>query len=77
MGRMTMKSTRRVLGLSLLRLHGPLRSIVRSHCSLTRSGAHGKEIFVYGMNAWIFYSFYPLCNDINVYSHFSKRGGME
>ena len=55
--RMTMKSTRRVLGHSLaplthslaphcsLRSRAPLRSFVPSHRSLTHSGAHGKETY--------------------------------
>ena len=56
MGRMTMKSSRRVLG------HLLVHSLVRSHRSLirllgtarfarslTRSRAHGKEVYVYGL----------------------------
>ena len=70
MGRMTMKSTRRALGYSVLRSlvrshHSLIRSL-RTACfaralrcadsfarSLTRSGAHGKEVFVYEMSASI------------------------
>ena len=55
-GRMTMKSTRRILG------HTLPRSLVRS---LTHSGAHGKGVFVHGMNASISYSFDPLCGAAN------------
>ena len=49
-----MKLTRRVLGDSLLCL------LVRLHRLLSHSGAHGKEVFVYGMKASISYSFNPL-----------------
>ena len=54
-GRMTMKTTRRVLG------HSLFRSLVRSHRSLTHSGAHGKDVFVYELNASISYNMKPLC----------------
>ena len=79
-----MKSTRRVLGHSLvcslvrshlqlipLALHSWLhsRALLRfaALCcallrSLTRARAHGKELFVEGMNAWISYRFIPLCS---------------
>ena len=72
---MTIKSTRRVVG------HSLVHSLVRSHRSLihllrtahsaalirllarllTHTGAHGKEVFVYETNASISYSFNPLC----------------
>ena len=76
MGKMTMKSTRRVLG------HSLVRSLVRSHrslirflriacftralcCahSLARSRAHGKEIYDYKLNASVSYSLDPLWID--------------
>ena len=43
--RMTILLTHRVLG------HSLVRSFVRSHRSLTRSLAHGKEVLVHDMNA--------------------------
>ena len=66
-GKMTMKLTRRVLGHSLIRSHRSLirllrcaHSLARSLArSLTRFQAHGKEVFVYEMNASISYDFYP------------------
>ena len=46
-----------------LRLRTPLRSFVRSlACSLTHSGAHVKEAYVYELNALISYIFSPLCH---------------
>ena len=79
MGTMTTKSTRGVLGHSLLhslvRLHRSLVRLLRTarfaralRCahsfarSLTHSGAHGKEVFVYEMNASISYHLKPLCS---------------
>ena len=50
-GRKYMKSMRRVLSNSLVCL------LIRSH----RSRAHGKEVFVYEMNASISYHFNPQC----------------
>ena len=41
-----------------LRLRAPLRSLARS---LIHFGAHGKDVFVYELNASISYSFSPLC----------------
>ena len=65
LGRMTMKSTCRVLGHSL----APLAHSLAPHCSLrsrarslAHSVAHGKAINVYGMNASISYNLKPLCN---------------
>ena len=75
MGRMAMKSARRVLGHSLVRLlirsHRPLSRSLRiarfaralrgaQSCArlLTHSRAHGKEVYVYVMNATIPHSFY-------------------
>ena len=68
MGRMAMKSMRRVLG------HSLVRSLVHSHRTLirllrtarfarplSRTGTHGKEIFVHELNALISCSFNPLC----------------
>ena len=47
----------------LLRSRAPLCSFVRLLArSLTHSRAHGKEVFVCGMNALISYSFNPLCS---------------
>merc|ERR1712198_723910 len=46
-----------------LRSRAPLRSFARTTCSLTRSRAHGKQVFVYKTNASISYTFGPLCND--------------
>ena len=66
-----MKSTRKVLGHSLLRSHRSLirllrtarfAALIRSLArSLTRSRAHGKEVHVYELNASISYRFNPLC----------------
>ena len=75
-GRMTKidASMRRVQG------HSLVRSLVRSHCSLIRllrtaryaralrcahSLAHGKDEYVYKLNASISYHFNPLCGDAN------------
>ena len=73
-----MKSTRRVLGHSLLRL------LIRSHCSLTcllaRSGAHEKEVVVYGMNASISHLFKPFfigTNSSNLKSSQEREQGSE
>ena len=92
LGRMTMKSTRRVQG------HSLLRSLVRSHGrtahsfaysallaplarsaalirslarSLTYSGVHEKEFFVYEPNASITYDFNPVWSEERVvgYQH--------
>ena len=51
---------------SLIRLFRTARSaaLIRSLArSLTRSGAHGKEVFVYELNASISYNLGPLCDD--------------
>ena len=48
-----------------LRSRAPLRSFVRSLArSLTHSGAHGKETYVFELNALISYCFNPLCDDV-------------
>ena len=61
-GRITRKSPHGVLGHSLRHWLIPsLRS--RAHslaCSLTHSGVHGKEVFIYELSASISYSFIPL-----------------
>ena len=68
--RITIKSTRRVLGHSLVRSHRSLIRLLRTarfartlRCahSLTRSRAHGKAVYVDELNASISYSFNPLC----------------
>ena len=72
MGKMTMKSTHRVLGYSLVRSHRTFAffallaslarfpALIRSLAHpLTRTRAHGKEVFVYEFNASISCSFNP------------------
>ena len=47
---------------ALLALLARSAALVRS---LTRSGAHGEEVYVYGMNASISYNFNPLCGGVS------------
>ena len=72
MGTMTMKSTRKVLGLSFDRSHcsfacsALLASLARSAVLirlLARSLAHGKAVFVIEINVSISYNFNSLCQD--------------
>ena len=48
----------------LLALHASLARFAALIRSLTRSGAHGKEIYVHEMNASISYIFNPLCVEL-------------
>jgi len=75
---------RRILGHSLLRSlvrshHSLIRLLRTAHSfacsalrsfvrSLAHSGAHGKEVYVYELNASISYSFSPLCINANTTS---------
>ena len=52
-----MKLMRKVLGRSL----APLTHSLAPHCSLARSRAHGRAIYVYEMNSSISYTINPRC----------------